>query len=77
MASPASAKTTKKMDVEWIVTKTWNVSKRKLGAGAADKWKPMGNNVDIFRTRDLVDLDEGDHGVLLKFAEIEQQISCP
>ena len=74
MASPASAKTTKKMDVEWIVTKTWNVSKRKLGVAAADKWKPMGNIIDIFPTRDMVDLDDGDHGVLLKLSEVEHQI---
>lgn len=68
-SSLASAKTRRKLDVEWVMTKLLNLNKLKIEYFGSDRWKDMGNIVDMLVTRDLVDAEDRNHGAGLKLAD--------
>ena len=53
--------------------KLLNLNNLKIEYFGSDRWKDMGNIVDMLFTRDLVDAEDGDHGAELKLGDQEVQ----
>ena len=63
MASLASSKNCKVMDVQWHITDTWHMMTRKIGSPSTTKWNDLGLLTDLLDTVQNHDKEVTDHGI--------------